>query len=66
MALILDRTVDRYGWEASCYGPRPVRERLDVTDVPADRLPAFVEETADTDRVGLERCGNRTVLVVER
>jgi hypothetical protein len=66
MALIVDRTADRYEWEASGYGPRPVRERLDVTDVRADQLAAFVEATVDTDRVALERCGDRTTLIVER
>lgn len=44
---------------------RTERRRIDVTDMDAEGVTAYVRERVHTDRVSLESRGARTYLVVE-
>ncbi|WP_121741306.1 hypothetical protein [Natronorubrum halophilum] len=70
MALIVDSTDDRSEHTDGREGPatlelEPERRRIDVTDLHADGIEAFVESNVDTDEVSLEHRGSRTYLVLE-
>lgn len=70
MALIVDRTDDRSeqtdGHErVATLEAEPRRHRIDVTEVHAAGIEAFVDENVDTDTVSLEHRGGRTYLVLE-
>lgn len=64
MTLIVDATCDpKAADERSDEASR--RRRIDVTDLRADGIEAFVEASVETDRVSLEHRGSRTYLVLE-
>ncbi|QFU81385.1 hypothetical protein [Natronorubrum aibiense] len=70
MALIVDRTDDRNEATAGRERPatleaEPRRRRIDVTEVHAAGIEAFVDENVDTDAVSLEHRSGRTYLVLE-
>lgn len=69
MTLIVDRTDARLDTsdhgEATTFVEEPDRRRIDVTDLHADGIEAFVESNVDTDAVSLEHRGGRTYLVLE-
>ena len=69
MTLIVDRTQARPDStdhvEPATLEEKPNRRRIDVTDLHADGLEAFVESNVDTDAVSLEHRGGRTYLVLE-
>ncbi|EMA35658.1 hypothetical protein [Halobiforma nitratireducens] len=68
MALIVDATGDLTTddrSEGAATAATPERRRIDVTELPADGIEAFVDESVDTEYVSLEHRGGRTYLVLE-
>ncbi|WP_408957782.1 hypothetical protein [Natrinema sp. 74] len=58
---------DRFGFDPVDRRPetRRERERIDVTDLSATDIEAFVRTNVETDAVSLEHRGGRTYLLLE-
>ncbi|RQG96619.1 hypothetical protein [Natrarchaeobius chitinivorans] len=65
MSLIVDRSPAHETPDNECSLEETERTRIDVTDLHAGGIEAFVESSVDTDYVSLETRGARTYLVLE-